>query len=79
MKVLHYDLGEEPKKEDKAFKARNPSPTRWQVLGNTHVNAYRPLMGSPLQENHVSSDQEARMACTALQNLLYEWQQGGLS
>ena len=36
------------------------------------------MNSDPLEENYVSSAKDARMACTALQELLYSWQQGNL-
>ncbi|CAK4033814.1 Hypothetical predicted protein [Lecanosticta acicola] len=79
MRVLHYDYVELPKLADKNFKHRNPSPAKWMVLkpplgrfdlrGDQLENAEDPLV-----QNYVSSEQDARMACTALQNLLWNWQ-----
>ncbi|KAF7189136.1 hypothetical protein HII31_09558 [Pseudocercospora fuligena] len=78
MRVLYQDLVEEPKKADKKFKHRNPSPTKWQVLYLPQPD-YGGKQRYPLEEQYASNAKDARMACTALQNLLYSWQQGLLS
>ncbi|KXT14210.1 hypothetical protein AC579_7555 [Pseudocercospora musae] len=78
MRVLYQDLVEEPKKADKKFKHRNPSPTKWQVLYLAQPD-YGGRQRYPLEEQYASNAKDARMACTALQNLLYSWQQGVLS
>ncbi|KXT06598.1 hypothetical protein AC578_8528 [Pseudocercospora eumusae] len=77
MRVLYQDLVEEPKKADKKFKHRNPSPTKWQVLYPPDPD--HESEKCPLEEQYASNAKDARMACTALQNLLYSWQHGLLS
>lgn len=85
MRVLHHDLVEAPKAADPKFKHRNPSPAKWMVLktapGPTGSYTYfhsSELDGTPLEQSYASNEKEARMACTALQNLLYRWQEDTL-
>ncbi|EME77219.1 uncharacterized protein MYCFIDRAFT_200550 [Pseudocercospora fijiensis CIRAD86] len=74
MKVLHEDVVEAPKRADKKFKHRNPSPPKWQVL-QTRTD-YRGRQSNSLEEQYVSNATDARMACTALQTMLWLWQEG---
>lgn len=86
MQVLYHDLVEAPKAADPKFKHRNPSPAKWMVLQATAcpVGGSRSFLSPPepdghhLEQSFASNEKEARMACTALQNLLYRWQQDTL-
>ena len=77
MRVLHEDVVEAPKRADKKFKHRNPSPPKWQVL-QTQTD-YRGRQSNALEEKYVSNATDARMACTALQTMLWLWQEGRIS
>ncbi|SMQ52236.1 unnamed protein product [Zymoseptoria tritici ST99CH_3D7] len=66
MRVLHHELVEQPREEDKKFKPRKPNPNQWKILHGP----------DQIVENYVSTMEDARLAATALQNLIYRWNEG---
>ncbi|KAF2764269.1 hypothetical protein EJ03DRAFT_33899 [Teratosphaeria nubilosa] len=70
MRVLYRDFVEERQQADKKLKPRKPNPNKWKILQNNFSDTNRKL-----EEQYVSSEKDARMACTALQTVLYLWQQ----
>jgi hypothetical protein len=66
MRVLHKEFIEDPQQVDKKFKPRRPSPNKWKILQEGF-----PGDQLALENNNVSSEEDARMTCTALQNVLY--------
>ncbi|KAK4608914.1 hypothetical protein CLAFUW4_14340 [Fulvia fulva] len=62
--------------QDDKFKARQPSSVKWQIIHPAMGPVY--MDTDPLEENYISNARDARMACAALQEMLYSWQQGYL-
>lgn len=75
IRAVHRELVEKPSQVDKKYKPRKPSPAKWQLLQTMN---HRDDPDARLRELYQSSEQEARMACTALQTLLWLWQEGML-
>lgn len=68
MRLLHEDFVEAPKREDRKFKPRKPHRGKWQVLQDT---SHDPSMIKKFERVYLVSMEDVRMACTALQNLLF--------
>jgi hypothetical protein len=86
MRVLHRELVELPKEADKDFKPRKANPNQWKVLhGPNGVDLGCHLHGRDteepdrLEEIYVSCTEDARLAAMALQNLIYNFNEGHLS
>jgi hypothetical protein len=69
MRVLHHELVEVPKEADKDFKPRKPNPNQWRML-------HGPGLRNELEDTFVSTMEDARLAATALQNLIHMWNEG---
>ncbi|EGP85584.1 unnamed protein product [Zymoseptoria tritici ST99CH_1A5] len=82
MRVLHHELVEQPREEDKKFKPRKPNPNQWKILHGPGRDRHGCRMYNDtdepdqIVENYVSTMEDARLAATALQNLIYRWNEG---
>ncbi|KJX95393.1 hypothetical protein TI39_contig4116g00014 [Zymoseptoria brevis] len=70
MRVLHRELVENPKQRDKNFKPRKFNPNQWRIL-----HGQQGTQPDRLVETYVSTMEDARLAATALQNLIYCWKE----
>lgn len=78
MRLLHRELVEKPSEEDKKFKPRKSNPNQWKILQgpcSEYGSRIRDNGKVPdrLEETYVSTMEDARMAATALQNLIHNW------
>lgn len=82
MRVLHHELVEKPKEEDKKFKPRKSNPNQWKILlgpgRDSHGCRMYDYERQPdrLEGVWVSTMEDAGLAATALQNLIYNWNEG---
>lgn len=82
MRLLHRELVEKPQEEDKKFKPRKSNPNQWKILQGPGRDRHGSRMYNHekepdrLEENYVSTMEDARLAATALQNLIHSWNEG---
>lgn len=82
MRILHHELVEKPKESDKKFKPRKSNPNQWKTLLGPGRDSHGQGMHAyekghdRLEEVWVCTAEDAGLAATALQDLIYSWNEG---